>query len=93
MVYGEPGKAQPVGPCDRVRRRPTLLYAMRAVPRDSLVEALVRVHARPYDTVEDGHRSRRPRPAALVGSIFRRRTDAVAGAGQGLAPFHGASWS
>jgi len=94
VVYGEPGKAQPVG-ADADRGAfvaPTLLYCRDADSARAIhsVEAFGPVCTLvPYDTVEDAIALARRGGGSLVGSIFSADDAVAARLVQGLAPFHG----
>ncbi len=94
VVYGKPGKAQPVG-ADADRGAfvaPTLLYCRDAGSARAIhsVEAFGPVCTLvPYDTVEDAIALARRGGGSLVGSIFSADDAVAARLVQGLAPFHG----
>src|SRR6266850_347065 len=94
VVYGESGKAQPVG-ADADRGAfvaPTLLYCRDAGSARAIhsVEAFGPVCTLvPYDTVEDAIALARRGGGSLVGSIFSADDAVAARLVQGLAPFHG----
>src|ERR1700680_1306224 len=94
VVYGDAGKAQPVG-ADAERGAfitPTLLYCRDAGGARAIhsVEAFGPVCTLvPYDTVEDAIALARRGGGSLVGSIFSADDAVAARLVLGLAPYHG----
>jgi oxepin-CoA hydrolase/3-oxo-5,6-dehydrosuberyl-CoA semialdehyde dehydrogenase len=94
VVYGDPGKLQPVG-ADADRGAfitPTLLYCRDAGSARAIhsVEAFGPVCTLvPYDTVEDAIALARRSGGSLAGSIFSADDAVAARLVLGLAPYHG----